>query len=340
MKELQLKISDTLLIGEIGLSHEGSLGIALAMVKECKKANLDYAKFQFHNPNYESTVDEKFRINVFPQDLTRHGYWERTSFSENEWRILIDYCNQIGIRFLCTPFSVWAAQKLKEFGQDEIKIASGDANNWEILTYAKNNFSRLIISTGMSTREEVNKLLDFMSDFEGDLVIMQCTSRYPVPLREVGLRYLHELEQLTDNFGLSDHTGNPLTSMAAIAVNAYMVEFHVVFSRDQFGPDSISSITFEEAKTISDFRNVWREVNSPRYDKDSIANSMKEIREKFGRGLALKESLAKGSSVREDNFTLKKPLGPLGWNDRWGLIGKKANRDLKSNHHINELDFE
>ena len=123
----------TVLVGEVGLSHDGSLGMAMSMAKACKDANLDYVKFQYHHPNFESTSDEAFRVNVFPQDLTRHAYWGRTGFNEIEWMALIEYCKKIKIGFLCTPFSVWASQKLSDFGIQEVKISSGDANNWELL---------------------------------------------------------------------------------------------------------------------------------------------------------------------------------------------------------------
>ena len=170
----------TLLIGEIGLSHEGSLGTAISMVKACKEAKLDFAKFQFHQPDFESTESEVFRVNVFPQDSSRYNYWKRTSFSENEWKIIIEYCKNIDIGFLFTPFSVWAAQQLVNFGLSEVKIASGDANNWELLEFVKLNFNKVIVSIGMSTKAEVKKLIKFMNDYQGEFIILQCTSSYPV----------------------------------------------------------------------------------------------------------------------------------------------------------------
>jgi N-acetylneuraminate synthase len=330
----------TLLIGEIGLSHEGSLGTALSMVKACKEAKLDFAKFQLHQPDFESTESEMFRVNVFPQDSSRYNYWKRTSFSETEWKIIIEYCKNIDIGFLCTPFSVWAAQQLVNFGIGEVKIASGDANNWELLEFVKLNFNKVIVSTGMSTKAEVKKLAKFMNDYQGEFIIMQCTSSYPVKPKNVGMRYFKELQKLTKNVGLSDHTGIPLVSIAAIASNASIVEFHVVFSRNQFGPDSNSSVTFEEASLISNFRDLWLEVFDSEYDKDSIAEKLSGIREKFGRGLALKMNLAKGQVVSPELFTLKKPRGSMTWDERNELLGKRAIRDLSANQHLNKSDFE
>jgi N-acetylneuraminate synthase len=333
-------IKKTLLVGEVGLSHEGSLGIAMSMAKACKDANLDYVKFQYHQPEFESTKNEVFRVNVFPQDITRHDYWSRTGFNESEWQQLIEYCEKIGIGFLCTPFSVWASQQLVDFGIQQVKISSGDANNWELLGHVKSRFNKIIVSIGMSTKTEVQSLLDFMSDYRGDFLIMQCTSSYPVEPKQVGMRYFKELQKHIGHVGLSDHTGNLLVSIAAIASQASMVEFHVVFSKDQFGPDSSSSVTFNEAFLISQFRDLYLDLFDPIYDKDSIAKNLVEIREKFGRGLSLKKSLKKGDTALADFFTLKKPLGPLNWADRDRLIGKQAARDLDSTDHLNIKDFE
>ncbi|NBO22343.1 N-acetylneuraminate synthase, partial [bacterium] len=121
---------------------------------------------------------------------------------------------------------------------------------------------------------------------------------------------------------------------------ASVVEFHVVFSKEQFGPDSGSSITFDEASLVSSFRNLLPELYDSNYDKDVITEQLFEVRSKFGRGLALKENLPKGNLITEDMLTLKKPLGPLTWNDRKSVIGKKANKDLKSWNHLNLEDFD
>jgi N-acetylneuraminate synthase len=329
-----------LLIGEIGLSHEGSLGSALSMIKASKKADLDYVKFQFHKSEYESTSHETFRINTFPQDKSRSEYWDRTSFKDSEWVQIIEYCKLVQIGFLCTPFSVWAAKKLIDFGVTEVKISSGDANNWELLEFAKKNFQRMFISIGMSTKSEVNELISFMENYDGEFIILQCTSDYPVKPIHVGLNYFNEILARNGKVGLSDHTGNPLVSITAVANQASVVEFHVVFSKEQFGPDSGSSITFDEASLVSSFRNLLPELYDSNYDKDLITEQLFEVRSKFGRGLALKENLPKGNLITEDMLTLKKPLGPLTWNDRKSVIGKKANKDLKSWNHLNLEDFD
>jgi N-acetylneuraminate synthase len=333
-------LKKAILVGEIGLSHEGSLGMAMSMIKASKDANLDYVKFQYHNKLFESTLNETFRINMFPQDASRQDYWERTSFSFDEWKIIINYCKNLGIGFLCTPFSVWSAERLKELGVNEIKISSGDANNWELIEFSKKSFDKIVISIGMSTQIEVNNLVDFMRNYHGEFILMQCTSSYPVEPKNVGLKYLRDLNKFNLKVGLSDHTGLFLVPIAAIAANAAMVEFHVVFSKEQFGPDSLSSLTFQEAKLVSDFRDLWLLINDENFDKDEIAKHLSDTREKFGRGLTLNKKIRTGEKVTLEYFSLKKPKGPLIWTDKEKLIGKKAVRDIDINEHLTWDDFE
>lgn len=329
----------TSLIGEIGLSHEGSLGFALSLIDACKKSGLDYVKFQHHSSTHESTKDEKFRANVFPQDNSRFDYWARTSFTRKEWERIVEHCTNLEIKFLCTPFSTWSANELLEIGCTEVKIGSGDTNNWELLDFCKRHFKKVFLSTGMSTRNEIEEAIAFFAEFNGDLIVLQCTSGYPTNLSEVGLSYLDFLRSKVKYIGLSDHTGNEFVPMSAIAQGADFVEFHVVFDKHQFGPDSQASLTFEEASRVSAFRTTWRIVNDPSYDKDLIANKLFQMREIFGRGLSLKSGVKRGEVIEEVNLTLKKPKGPLSWIDRQSLIGKRAARDLGSDCHITSSDL-
>jgi len=327
------------LIGEIGLSHEGSLGVAIAMATSCKESGLDYVKFQFHNPDFESTRAEDFRVRVFPQDATRIDYWRRTSFSLEAWKILIEHCENIGIKFLCTPFSVWAARQLFDLGCKEIKVGSGDANNFELLEYARSNFRKIFISTGMSTSREIEVTREFFREYEGELVLMQCTSAYPNPIEDVGLTFLDLLKSEKNDVGLSDHTGNFLVPISAISAGASFVEFHIVYSKSQFGPDSKSSLTFEESRIVGEFARLWPKVNSPEYNKDEVVEKIIENRALFGRGLALNQMVRRGEKISLEMLTLKKPEGPLSWNDRDRVVGREAIRDLYPEEHIKFEDL-
>jgi N-acetylneuraminate synthase len=336
----QRQFLESEIIGEIGLSHEGSLGLALSMIKACKKAGLDYAKFQYHSPFHESTKEEDFRVRIFPQDLTRRDYWERTSFSRLEWKVIYDYCKEVGIKFLCTPFSVFAASELLELGVREVKIGSGDALNFEILEFARENFNRVFVSLGFCKVAEIQKIRDFFHDYSGELVLMQCTSEYPADVLDVGLTVIDTIEKLGVKAGLSDHTGNAFVPMSAIAYGASFVEFHVVFDNQQFGPDSLASLTFKEAKRVVDFKNTWFLAIDNKYDKDRVASRLEVTKDKFGRGISVVRIVKKGETLSRDLLTLKKPRGPLDWDDLHLALNKRTKRDLYPDEHIGFDDFE
>jgi N-acetylneuraminate synthase len=327
------------LIGEIGLSHEGSLGFALSLIDACKQSGLEYVKFQHHSSTHESTRDEKFRTNVFPQDESRFDYWSRTSFNRRDWAIIVEHCASVDIKFLCTPFSTWSANELLDIGCKEVKIASGDTNNWELLEFCKRHFKKVFLSTGMSTKSEIQKAVEFLADFSGDLIVLQCTSGYPTDLSKVGLSFFEFLRTQARYIGLSDHSGNEFVPMSAIARGADFVEFHVVFDKRQFGPDSRASLTFEEASRVSSFRNTWRIANETSFSKDLVTSELSQMRQIFGRGLSLKNGLKRGEVIEEANLTLKKPIGPLNWIDKQFVIGKRAARDIGSDCHITSGDL-
>jgi N-acetylneuraminate synthase len=294
-----------------------------------------------HNPYLESTKDERFRVSTFPQDQSRFEYWNRTSFTNEEWEYLYSYCEQLDIQFLCTPFSQEAARFLKTLGADSIKLASGDFDNEELTEFAIENFQTIYLSTGFAYVDEIEeKFRELNSRFAGEAIFLQCTSKYPTPLEEVGLETFEWFKHRGIEFGLSDHTGNRFALMAAIAKGARVVEFHVVFSKSQFGPDSTASLTFEEAKDVVEFRNVLTQVCLSSYSKDKISKELQEVRKLFGRALALKTNKDIGEVIQSADLTLKKPTGPNGWNSRNLFVGRRLKRKVMADEHISELDLE
>jgi N-acetylneuraminate synthase len=305
------------------------------MVKRAKEIGLDCVKFQMHDTFFESTISEQFRVSVFPQDISRSAYWNRTSFTSKEWEYIYEYCNSINIDFLCTPFSVNAAKLLKDLGCKSVKIASGDFDNDELLEFCGKEFETIYLSTGFACMEEIELRSEyFQLHFQRQPIFLQCTSKYPTPLEEVGLIFFDWYSENNLNYGLSDHTGNPHVIMSAIALHAQMVEFHVVFSKYQFGPDSGSSLTFEQAKEIVEFRSTFEQITLHSYSKNQVSSDLKSVKEIFERGLSLKASKKKGEVIHLADLTLKKPKGPFGWENRDLFIGKKLSCDVSSNQHL------
>jgi N-acetylneuraminate synthase len=325
---------------EIAQSHEGSLGYALTILESLSARGVSLVKFQMHLPEYESTLSERFRVRMSGQDDSRFGYWDRTGFTLKQWKVVKSRCEELGIEFLCTPLSTMAVDWLEELNVKRYKIASGDAANPELLDYISQTKKPVILSTGMSNWEEIDLAVSFFEIRK--LTLLQCLSKYPASVNEIDFNVMKKFYSRYPGviIGYSDHTGNPLMSMIAFAHGAKFVEQHIVYSREQYGPDSGASIELGDVKQVIEFMRLFKTSQTILYDKDEAAIELVGLRENFFRGLALKADVKAGEIISLDLLTLKKPRGPLQWNDR-DLIGShRASRDLSRYSHLSLDDVE
>lgn len=147
--------SPMFVIGEVALAHDGSLGCAHAYIDAVADAGANAIKFQTHIAEAEGTADEKFRVRVFPQDATRHTYWQRTSFSEEQWRGLAEHACKRALVFLSTPFSLQAVELLERIGMPAWKIGSGETCNLPLLEHLSSLQKPVLLSTGKIGRAHV-----------------------------------------------------------------------------------------------------------------------------------------------------------------------------------------
>lgn len=323
------------IIGEVGLSHEGSLGVAIRYVEALSQVGVGAVKFQMHIPEAESTREEPFRNPVFKQDSTRHDYWRRTSFGIKDWITLRDACSDNGVEFICTPFSNEAIDRLIGLEVSTIKVGSGDFYNWEMLERLRDFPGTLILSTGMATESEIVEVSGYMATRPtGSTVLMHCTSMYPTPTEDINLGYMESLRRLTGyEVGFSDHSGSLSVGLAAITLGATYLEAHVVFDRRQFGVDTASSLTVDEFEVLADFARR-KETLLAVGNKDETANKLAETRRIFGRSLCLNVSKTCGDVLELGDFVMKKPGGGLSWEDRHELVGVELTSSVSSDDHL------
>jgi N-acetylneuraminate synthase len=303
--------------------------MASSLAKASVNAGADIVKFQCHIAESESSSDEAFRVKFSLQDSSRWEYWKRTSFSLEQWRILKEQVEENGAIFGVSVFSKDALLKMLHLEVKFLKIGSGDLLNLEIREALEDFTGTLVLSTGLATWDEVKESATWMKKwkFSEDSAILQCTSKYPTELGEVGLNVMRDIRsQLQVNSGLSDHTKGINSSIAAISAGARYVAKHVVISREMFGPDVSSSIDFQEFNNLKAFRDDFKEINKP-VNKDSMAEQLKSTRELFGRSLGLVRNFSKGEVPLDTDFNLKKPAGGLKWEDRAQFAGKSLAQD-------------
>ena len=300
--------SRCLVIAEIAQTHDGSLGTAHAYIDAVAGAGADCVKFQTHIAAAESTPDEPWRVRFSPQDETRYQYWKRMEFTEEQWRGLARHAEEQGLVFLSSAFSNEAVDLLERVGIAGWKVGSGEVTNLAMLERMARTGKPVLLSSGMSTWADLDAAVGTVRRHTAPLAVLQCTSAYPCPPEKLGLNLIDELvERYRCPVGFSDHSGGIFAGLAAAVLGARLLECHVVFSRECFGPDVPASITTAElAQLVEGIRFVEKALAHP-VDKEAMARELGPMRAIFQKSLVAARDLAPGSVLTEDDLLAKKP---------------------------------
>ena len=320
--------------------HEGSLGLAFKFIENSKKAGADAVKFQMHIAKEESSNLEKFRKVFSHQDKTRYDYWERTSFDIYEWRKIRNFCKKLKIHFICSPFSIESANILKKLKLDAWKIASGEFENILLINHIRSISSKpIILSTGLVSEIDIKNTLKELN-LKKNFSLLQCTSKYPTSLDEVGHKYIKIFKKKYKcPAGVSDHSGNINSLYAAVALKSDIIETHVTFHKNFFGPDVSSSITFEELKDLCNFNLSYELINSSKFNKTKLSKNQKKMQKLFTQSLTINRDLAKGQLLKANYLSTKKPGYGLKPKMVKYIINKKSIKNLKNGTFIKIKDF-
>ncbi len=329
------------IIAEIAQAHEGSLGIAHSYIDALANIGVDTIKFQMHIAEAESSEYEQFRVNFSYEDKTRFDYWQRMEFKLEQWAGLKQHCTEKGLNFLCSPFSIKAIENLEKLNVNRYKIASGEISNLLLLDIICKTGKSILLSSGMSSFDELDASIQFIKNKGGKLEgLFQCTTSYPTPPEQYGLNILNELKsKFNTKIGLSDHSGEIYAGIAATALGAEMLEMHVVFDKQMFGPDAKSSLTIQEFKQLVDGVKKIDISLQNNINKNDVAKYA-ELKTMFGKSIAVNKDLQKGYVITLEDLETKKPankgISPANYEN---VIGKKLNKDLQKNSFLNESDL-
>lgn len=327
------------IIAEIGLVHDGSLGTTHSYIDAVADAGADAIKFQTHIPEAESTSDETFRLKFSYQDDTRYDYWKRTGFTFEQWEGLFQHCEKRGLCFLSTPFSATAVDWLEQIGVSGWKVGSGDLTNREIREALLRTGKPIIFSAGLALWEEIGDAAADCKARNIPVAILQCTSKYPSPLEETGLNVIDEIQSSFGiPSGLSDHSGTIFPALAAFAIGAPILEIHVVYDKRMFGPDVKASITLDDLAFLVKAREAFGLIATP-VDKDQEISKMGSMRNLFGRSLALRRDLEKGTVLAEEHLTLKKPGTGIPHSAMEEIVGKSLKTDVPASRLLRDEDI-
>jgi len=329
------------LIAEIAQAHNGSIGILHSYIDAVAKTGVQAIKFQMHIAEAESSIHEPFRVQFSKEDVTRYDYWKRIEFSLEQWKAIKKHCDEVGLDFICSPFSNLAVDWLEEVGVQTYKIGSGEVTNFLLLEKIAQTGKPLLLSSGMSSFEELDITVAFLKSKKVDFSILQCTTSYPTKPEQYGFNVISELkERYKVPVGFSDHSAKIATGIAAVALGAEILEFHVVFHQDLFGPDAIASLTMEETKQLVEAVNAIYIATANPIDKNTNESYL-ELKTIFEKSLAINKNLPKGHSITFDDLETKKPKGfGISAADFEKVLGKKLRTNKSQWDFLNEEDLE
>ena len=332
----------TYIIAEIGNMHEGSLPLAKRFAEVAKDCGVDCVKFQSHYFDEESLPSAPNP--PYFKDETRKSYFDRTSFSLVEWKQLRSFVeNDLGIDFMCSPFSLYALDVLQKAGVKRFKVASGEVTNIPLLKrMAEINGSSVYLSSGMSSYSELELAAKTLTASEHEeLVMFQCTSEYPCKPQNVGLNVVKELiSRFPDwKIGLSDHTLSSSAAILAMSAGAKVFEKHLTLSNLMYGSDAKNSLEPDLfQKYVQDLREA-SVILSSQVDKDQAAYDLQEMKITFQKSIVFRNSLNKGDLVTFSDLNYKKPGNGISASRYQEFIGKTLRVDVHKDQVLTEEMF-
>ncbi len=329
-------MSEVLIIAEAGVNHNGDLETAKALVREAKRAGADIVKFQ--TAKLDSLVAACAPMAAYQKENTGVSQSQKEMLSRllldfEDFLTLADYCKEVGITFLSTPFDLESIEFLAPL-QEIWKVPSGEITNYPYLTAIAKTHRRVILSTGMSEPREIEAALRVLKENgAGEITLLHCTTEYPAPIEEVNLRVIPAFrEAFGCPVGYSDHTQGIEISLAAVALGATVIEKHFTLDRNMPGPDHKASLEPDElCALVSGVRKVALALGD---GVKRVTPSERKNRAVARKSIVAKKAIRKGEPFSTDNLTTKRPgtgLDPMRWNE---ILGKTAPRDFAEDELI------
>lgn len=322
------------IIAEAGVNHNGSFELAKQLVDKACEAGVDCVKFQTFKP--ENLVNKnaqkaKYQIKNTGNSESQLDMLKKLSLTFDNFKELKEYCDKKGTMFLSTPFDLESIDFLADLGIKIFKIPSGEITNLPYLKKINSHKKEVILSTGMSTLDEIQDALNILKDCKVSL--LHCTTEYPCPYDNVNMKAMLTMK---DKFnlpvGYSDHTQGIEIPIMAVAMGATIIEKHFTLDKNMEGPDHKASLEPDELKQmVKEIRNVEKAFGSGvKEPQESEKKNIKIAR----KSIVAKCDIKKGDLFSESNLTCKRPgngISPMKWDE---IIGTIANKDYKEDDLI------
>jgi N,N'-diacetyllegionaminate synthase len=324
----------TLIIAEAGVNHNGSLMIAKQLIDAAKESGADIVKFQTFKASLISTKfakKAKYQSDLTNSTESQYEMLKKLELNYIDHLELIEYCRQKDIIFLSTAFDRESIALLKKLNIPILKTPSGEITNLPYLRDIGKAGLPVIVSTGMSTLDEISSALDIIQKAgtpKEDITVLHCNTEYPTPVEDVNLSAMLTIQrELGVKVGYSDHTLGIEIPIAAVALGAAVIEKHLTLDRTMTGPDHSASLEPHELKAmVHAIRNIEKAIgDGTKHPSTSEIKNIPIVR----KSIVAKKEINKGDLFTENNLTVKRPgtgVSPMAWD---AYIGKSADRNYQ-----------
>lgn len=323
----------TLIIAEAGVNHNGDILLAKKLIDIAADAGADLVKFQTFNASKLATVSAPkadYQSLLTNKSESQYVMLSKLELSESMHHELIAHSHSKGIGFFSTAFDIESVNLLVQLGQERIKIPSGEITNLPLLRHIGKLNKEVILSTGMSDLEEVERAivtLESSGTSKKKITVLHCTSAYPAPMRDINLLAMKTIQdKLHVAIGYSDHSVGIEIPIAAVALGATIIEKHFTTNKNLPGPDHKTSLEPSELKAmISAIRNIESALGDGNKKLTlSESNNIIAVR----KSIVAKTAIKKGELFTAENITTKRPgsgISPMLWDQ---IININSKRDF------------
>ncbi len=320
------------IIAEACINHQGDPAIAERMVYMAHAMGSDAIKFQMHVLDDEMLRDAPMSANF---DEPLYDTLDKTNLSFDQHRKLQALCDQLGITYLCTPFSMASADLVDSLDVPVFKVGSGELTNIPLQQYIAAKGRPMIVSTGMTELHEIDETVSAIKETGTPLILTHCVSAYPCPYERVNLGNIQVFEERYGvPVGLSDHSKGIYTSLGAVALGACVIEKHFTLDRALPGPDHMSSIEpFELGELVKGARAIFQASGSSR----EIFPEEREIVAWARESVVSVTDIPAGAKITRDMVSVKRPSpsdGAIAAKNLIDVVGRKAVDAIPANQQI------
>lgn len=320
----------TFIIAEAGVNHNGSLEMAKKLIDAAKESGADAVKFQTFKSEEVVTKNAE-KAEYQKKTTTENSQYEmikKLELSADDFKELFSYADKKDIIFLSSPFDLDSIDVLNELNVPAFKFGSGEITNFPSLEHAATKGRPVILSTGMATLGEIEEAFNLLKEKISDIILMHCVTSYPARTEDANLKVIETFKcAFKVPIGFSDHTVGIEMAVAAVAMGACVIEKHFTLDKNLDGPDHKASLEPDELKRmIKSIRNVEKGMGN---GEKRITDEEKQIKEVARKSIVSTTYIPKGSIIKKEDLSIKRPGTGIKPKYIDFLIGKKAKFDIE-----------